>query len=125
MIKAVALATIMATSIYLQPKYEPLIPIEPTPLGEFRITYYCECPICCGQYSGMHKTASGATPTPGVTVAAGSNIPFGTELVIDGHVYTVQDRGGAIGSNNIDILCASHSEALAAGTYYTTVYSVE
>lgn len=28
-------------------------------------------------------------------------------------------------NRRIDILCASHSEALAAGTYYTTVYSVE
>ena len=69
-----------------------------TYLGTFWITAYCPCPICCGEYSNMDNptTASGAPAVEGVTCAAPSNFEFGTELIVDGHTYTVQDRGGAI-----------------------------
>lgn len=94
-------------------------------LGYYKITYYCECSICCGIYSGMHKTASGAVPTEGVTVAADASIPFGTQLEVDGHVYTVQDRGGMINANHLDIFKSSHSKALASGCQYNVpVYQV-
>lgn len=51
----------------------------------------------------------------GRTVAAPKNIKLGTQLNIDGHVYTVEDRGGAIKGNKIDVYVNSHSEALAKG----------
>ena len=34
---------------------------------------------------------------------------------INGHIYTVEDRGGAIKGNKIDIYVNSHSEALKLG----------
>ena len=79
-------------------------------LGTYDITYYCPCAICCGVETGI--TASGAIATAGVTCAADPSIPFGTELIIDGHTYIVQDRGGMIKGNHIDIYCNSHQEAL-------------
>ena len=79
-------------------------------LGVYDITYYCPCAICCGVETGI--TASGAVATAGVTCAADGSIPFGTELIIDGHTYIVQDRGGAIKGNHIDIFCNTHEEAL-------------
>ena len=68
-------------------------------------------------------TASGATVEPGVTVAAGSNIPFGTRIYIPGYGYReVQDRGGAIGNNNIDVAVVSRSKAFELGRVEKTVY---
>lgn len=116
MIKAIALAAALAISA------APLKPIEPKLIGVMRISHYCTCSRCCGAYSGLNKTASGRIPEPGVTVAAGPGLEFGAEIVIDGHLYRVDDRGGAIGNNSIDILCATHEEALQKGVYYTEVY---
>jgi 3D (Asp-Asp-Asp) domain-containing protein len=84
-----------------------------TYLGTFKLTAYCGCSKCCGKNTGI--TASGAKATAGVTIAASSQFAFGTKLSINGHIYTVQDRGGAITGNKIDIYFDSHSEALAFG----------
>lgn len=89
-------------------------------MGNFTITYYCPCVICCGWDTGI--TASGVSATAGITIAADESIPFGTELIIDGHVYTVQDRGGAIKGNHIDIYCNTHEEALSHAVHSSEVY---
>lgn len=60
-------------------------------------------------------TASGAPTTPGVTVAAGPDVPFGTRVWAVGAMRTVQDRGGRIGAENIDICVATRAEALRFG----------
>ena len=91
-------------------------------LGTFRITYYCSCAKCCGKVS--HTTASGATTVEGVTIAADPSIPFGTKLMINDHVYTVQDRGGAIKGNHIDIYMSSHSKALSQTYVRGPVYKI-
>ena len=85
----------------------------------YKITAYCPCAKCCGKTNG--KTASGTTATAGRTVAASSKFAFGTKLNIGGHVYTVEDRGGAISGNKIDIFVNSHAEALAWGVRYLNV----
>lgn len=89
-------------------------------LGVFDITYYCPCAKCCD--IANRQTASGAWPKEGVTIAADPSIPFGTELVIDGHVYTVQDRGGMIKGNHVDIFMHDHQTALSQKRRYTEVY---
>ncbi len=94
-------------------------------IGDFVLTAYCPCPICCGQYSNMTNptTASGTTATAGRTIAADTSVlPFGTQVVINGQVYTVEDRGGAIKGNRIDIFFNSHQEALEFGRRVSTVY---
>lgn len=93
-----------------------------TYLGRFKLTAYCSCSICCGQwsqYQGM--TASGAQAQEGVTVAMGG-VPFGTKLSINGHIYTVQDRGTAYG--HVDVYFSNHASALAFGLQYADVYMV-
>ena len=85
----------------------------------YKITAYCPCRKCCGKTSG--RTASGTTATAGRTVAASSKFAFGTKLNIGGHVYTVEDRGGAINGNKIDIFVNSHAEALQWGVRYLNV----
>lgn len=94
---------------------------EPHLYGNCRITFYCNCSQCCGQWAGG-GTASGTTPTAGRTVANGS-LPFGTKLLIDGHEYVVEDRG--VGDFQVDIFVSSHQEALDRGLYYTDVYLLE
>ena len=85
----------------------------------YKITAYCPCAKCCGKTNG--RTASGTTATAGRTVAASSKFAFGTKLNIGGHVYTVEDRGGAINGNKIDIFVNTHAEALQWGVRYLSV----
>ena len=85
----------------------------------YKITAYCPCSKCCGKATG--RTASGTKATPGRTVAASSKYAFGTKLNIGGHIYTVEDRGGAITGNKIDIFVGSHAEALQWGVRYLPV----
>lgn len=57
--------------------------------GNCRITHYCSCSICCGKWAAYAgTTASGAPAIAGTTVAM--DLPFGTQVSINGHVYTVQ-----------------------------------
>ena len=50
-------------------------------LGEFRITSYCNCVICCEQWAGFGTTASGTHVTEGRTIAVDPNvIPLGSKV---------------------------------------------
>ena len=42
--------------------------------------------------------------------------------MIGGHEYIVEDRGGAIHGNIIDMFCNSHQEALEKGVDYEDLY---
>lgn len=85
----------------------------------FKVTAYCPCAKCCGKASG--RTAAGTKATAGRTVAASSQFAFGTKLNIGGHTYVVEDRGGAVKGNKIDIFVNSHAEALQWGVRYLNV----
>lgn len=90
-----------------------------TYLGNFKLTAYCNCAKCCG--TAGNYTASGTWPTPGRTVAM-AGVPFGTQLLINGAVYTVEDLGTPYG--HVDIYMGSHSEALSFGLQYADVYQL-
>ena len=90
-----------------------------TYLGNFMLTGYCNCAQCCG--TAGNATASGVMPTAGHTVAM-AGVPFGTQLLINGTVYTVEDLGTPYG--HVDIYCSSHSEALSFGLQYADVYQL-
>ena len=82
-------------------------------LGEFKITGYCPCEECCGQWSGG-PTASGVMPTPNHTIAVDPNvIPLGTHVMIDGIEYVAEDTGSAINEKKIDIFVAEHHECFS------------
>lgn len=89
-------------------------------LGNFILTGYCWCEICCGEWSGT-GTASGTTPVQGRTIAM-NDIPFGTKIMIGDNIYTVEDRGTPYG--HIDIYFDSHEEALNFGIKTQDVYEV-
>ncbi len=92
---------------------------EGTYLGNFRLTGYCNCAQCCG--TAGNATASGAMPTSGHTVAM-AGVPFGTQLSINGTIYTVEDLGTPYG--HVDIYFDSHDAALNFGSQYADVYQV-
>lgn len=88
------------------------------------VTAYCHCVKCCGKSNGI--TASGVKAVEGVTIAADTKVlPFGTKVIIDGNTYTVQDRGGAIRGNRIDIYFNSHEKALQYGKQLKEVIILE
>lgn len=89
----------------------------------FKVTAYCSCSKCCGKKTG--RTASGTKATAGRTVAASSQFKFGTKLNINGKTYVVEDRGGAVKGNKIDVYMNSHAAALAWGVKYLPVEVVD
>lgn len=93
--------------------------IEPTVVS-MNTSAYCACVRCCGKSNGI--TSSGAKATEWYTVAAGSGYPIGTVIYIpaladkpNGGWFVVQDRGGAISNNRIDVYMGSHQAAINFG----------
>ena len=101
-----------------KPLAEPTLPHRWRTV-QMRVTAYCSCPKCCGEYSdGM--TASGHRIQPGDSfVAADKEYPFGTVMVIPGYngggAVKVLDRGGAITGPRLDVFFDSHQRALEWG----------
>lgn len=92
-------------------------PSRPTTLN---VSFYCGCSVCCGQHSpevgGHGLTTSGAHPIRGMSVAAPRGVPFGSVLCIEGvGVRVVQDRGGSIKGNRVDVFV--HDSRDLPGTY--------
>lgn len=93
-------------------------------VGEFKIVYYCACEQCCGKTNGV--TASGVKAQDGITIAADTSIlPFGTKVYIEGvGERVVQDRGGAIKGNVVDVYVFSHDRIPSVGTHISNVWVV-
>jgi 3D (Asp-Asp-Asp) domain-containing protein len=79
-----------------------------------------------------NNTSSGKKASRGITIAASKDIPFGTEIYIpyfdgldgwsNGGIFTVQDRGGAITKNHIDVYMTSAQEMKRFGRRNLDVY---
>lgn len=130
--------TAVTPDVTLEPVETPLVeePAEPEPvlLGSFRITAYCSCEKCCGEWAknrpdGIVYGASGEELVAGVSCA--SPLPFGTVVKIEGvGTYIVQDRTSSwvvdkYGENLIDIYFDDHEAAREFGLQYHDVYLKE
>jgi len=103
-------------------------------LGKYILTAYCACVLCCGIWSAEHpsrigtdfvqRTASGTIAEAGRTIAVDPRvIPYGTHVLINDHVYTAEDTGGAIKRNKIiDIFHDCHTEALIFGRQSAEIF---
>ena len=109
--------------------------IEPVSLGEFRLTAYCSCELCCGKWALNRPVdkdgneivygAIGEKLSEGYSIAVDpSIIPYRTEVIINGHTYKAQDCGGAIKGNRIDIYFEDHQAALNFGVQYAEVFVI-
>lgn len=83
-------------------------------------------------YCAGTTTASGTTPRANRTIAASRNYSFGTKMYIpglkassNGGVFVVEDRGGAIKGNNIDIFFNTEAEARNFGRRTLKVYVLQ
>lgn len=87
-------------------------------LGQVVTSGYCNCTICCGQWSGG-PTASGAYPTANHTIAVDATDPFvplGTKVVMNGVEYVVEDTGAfARYGVQFDVYYGDHASASAHG----------
>ncbi|MFR3650524.1 MAG: 3D domain-containing protein [Enterocloster aldenensis] len=98
---------------------------SPYYLGEFQVTGYCSCTICCGEKE-ERLTKSETVPRASHTIAADpSVIPLGTRIVIDDVIYTVEDTGKAVKGMRLDIFFDSHEEAVRYGRQEKYVYLEE
>lgn len=112
----------------IEPTEPPLIS-----LGTFKLTAYCSCQKCCGSYALNRPVdedgneivygAMGVRLEAGVSIAVDPRvIPYGAQVIIDGHTYTAHDTGGNIKGNRIDVYFDDHQEAWNFGTQYAEVY---
>lgn len=106
---------------------------QPISLGEFRLTAYCSCELCCGKWANNRPVdengneivygAIGERLKEGYSIAVDpSVIPYRTEVIINGHTYKAQDCGGAIKGNRIDIYFEDHQDCLDFGVQYAEVF---
>jgi 3D (Asp-Asp-Asp) domain-containing protein len=112
---------------------------RPDDLKRLVATGYCKCGTCCSWHrnwlmrpvysSGLNKgkrkqvgiTASGTRARPGTVAADPTRYPFGTVLYVEGYGYgRVEDTGGDIRGDHIDLYFKTHSEAEAWGRKVVT-----
>ena len=90
-------------------------------LGTYKITHYCGGACCNDQWAGV--TSTGAPLVEGDTIAVDPTIiPYGTKVIINGHIFTASDCGGAIKGNHIDVFVNDHNRGNNLGVYFTNVY---
>ncbi len=115
---------------------EEELPIRLNYIGNFKLTAYCPCSKCCGEWgknrptddagNDIVYTASGATAQANKTVAVDTDIiPYGTILLIDGEEYIAQDTGSKVKGQVIDIYFENHEDAENYGCKYQEIYAVE
>lgn len=131
--EAPSVGVVNEESSYVEPAYEEPAYVE-TGGGwsqTMRVSMYTLSYECCGKYPDHPEyglTASGAYVQEGYTVAAGPSIPFGTRIYIPAleylngtGVFVVQDRGGAIGDDCIDVYVGDYSQAVNWGAPWIEV----
>jgi 3D (Asp-Asp-Asp) domain-containing protein len=90
-------------------------------LGAFRTTAYCPCYACSEGY-GRH-TSTGTIAKANHTIAVDPRvIPYGSKVMINGTVYTAEDRGGAVKGHHIDIFYDTHAQTRQYGSRNVEVF---
>lgn len=92
-------------------------------LGVFKTTGYCPC-YQCSEGWGRH-TCTGAIASSNHTVAVDPRvIPYGSRVMINGTIYTAEDRGGGVRGNHIDIFYDTHAQTRQHGSRQAEVFLV-
>lgn len=121
---------------FTQEVQEPELEPEPVKisLGEYRITAYCPCEICCGKWAknrpnGIVVGAYQSELKEGISVA--STLPNGTNIYVEGiGEFVVQDKIAdwvikEHGYNVIDIYFENHEDAKAFGLQHKEIFIIK
>ena len=93
-------------------------------LGTFRLTAYCPCHSCSEGWG--RRTSSGTIATANHTVAADRRVlPAGSQVMINGVIYTVEDTGGGVRGNHIDIFFDNHAQTRQFGSRSAEVFLLQ
>ncbi len=93
-------------------------------LGVFKTTGYCPCYGCSEGWG--RRTSTGAIAASNHTIAVDPRvIPYGSKVMINGVVYTAEDRGGGVKGNHIDIFFDTHGETRSWGKRNVEVFLVQ
>lgn len=94
------------------------------PLGIFKSTAYCPCYSCSEGWG--RNTSTGAMASASHTIAVDPRVvPYGSKLMINGIIYTAEDRGGGVRGKHIDIFFNSHGETRQYGARNVEVFLVQ
>ena len=94
------------------------------PMGDFKLTAYCSCEECSGDWGLL--TSTGNHCEEGRTVAVDPDvIAYGTRILIDGKVYVAEDCGKHVQGDHIDIYLDDHERVDAFGVKHRIVYLVK
>ena len=116
--------TVIETEPQTETETEPIY----ESLGIFKITAYCSCSKCCGQWAnnrpnGVVYGASGQQLISNYSIAVDTSIiTYGEIVYINGREYAAHDCGGAIKGNRIDLYMNSHEAALQWGVREIEVF---
>ena len=89
-------------------------------MGRFKLTAYCPCHECSEGWG--RKTHSGAYAESDHTVAADlSVLNLGDWVTINGKKYKVEDSGGGVVGDHLDIFFDTHEEVEEFGVRYGNV----
>lgn len=92
-------------------------------LGMFRTTGYCPCYGCSEGWG--RKTSTGAIAVSNHTIAVDPRvIPYGSRVMIDGVIYTAEDRGGGVRGHHIDIFFDTHAQTRQHGSRMQEIFLV-
>ena len=119
-----AISVWVLTGVYLL--YQYTVPIEPAPQAEqiqeiqkviIDKLSYVE-PAITSAYTAVETcpnteciTASGTRPQKGITVACPRTLPFGTQIEIQGSIYTCEDRTAEWTEGRYDIYFGDNEQA--------------
>jgi 3D (Asp-Asp-Asp) domain-containing protein len=100
-------------------------PIPYKELGEYTISFYCDCPICTKTAKGS-KTTTGTKPKEGRTIACdGEILKMGDIVYIESvGVRVCEDKGSAIYGKRIDVYMDGHDIANKMGIRKVNVYRI-
>ncbi len=137
--KALAVATVVVLPLGCATNDNGLGPA--TMVVPMEVTAYCPCKQCCawkrnwlfrpvyasgslkGERKTVGQTASGTQADVGTIAADTARYPFGTVMYVPGYGYgRVEDRGGDIKGNHIDVFFKKHHQAEKWGRATLNVY---
>jgi 3D (Asp-Asp-Asp) domain-containing protein len=134
-VEQIAAPELMQDTVVAPASVVPVILANASQLPTFRtidmeVTAYCPCTKCCGsQAQGITASGKHVSHNDGQFVAADKRFAFGTKLIVPGYaggkIVEVQDRGGAIKGNKLDVYFPTHPEALKWGRQKLTVTVIE